>query len=54
MAENLNEYFISVFIREDISSLPAPEVKFVRRESDYLKQLIVIMVAKKVRNMKDN
>ena len=56
MAENLNEYFISVFIREDISSLPAPEVKFVGRESDYLKQLIVtsIMVAKKVRNMKDN
>ena len=39
MAENLNEYFSSVFIREDISSLPAQEVKFVGRESDYLEQL---------------
>ena len=56
MAENLNEYFGSVFIREDISSLPVPDVKFVGSESDYLEQLIVtsIMVAKKVRNMKDN
>jgi len=56
MAERLNEDFGSVFIREDISSLPAPQIKFVGRESDYLEQLIVtsIMVAKKVRNMKDN
>ena len=39
MAENLNEYFSSVFIREGISSLPAPEVMFMGRESDYLEQL---------------
>ena len=32
MAEHLNEYFSSVFIREDIRSLPAPEVKYIRGE----------------------
>ena len=49
MAENLNEYFSSVFTREDISALPG-------RESDYLGQLIVTpnMVANKIRDMKDN
>ena len=41
MAENLNEYFSSVFTREDISPLPIPEYKLERRESDYLGQLIV-------------
>ena len=41
MAENLNEYFSSVFTREDISALPVPETKFEGRESDYLGQLIV-------------
>ena len=41
MAENLNEYFSSVFTREDISALPLLETKFEGRESDYLKQLIV-------------
>ena len=56
MAENLNEYFSSVFTREDISALPVPETKFEGRESDYLGQLIVTpkMVAKKIRDMKDN
>ena len=56
MAENLNEYFSSVFTREDISALPVPETKFKGRESDYLGQLIVTpkMVAKKIRDMKDN
>ena len=58
MAEHLNEYFSSAFIREDIRSLPATEVKFVGRESNYfnLEQPIVtlIMVSKKVRNIKDN
>ena len=34
MAEHLNEYFSSVFIREDISALPVPETKFEGRESD--------------------
>ena len=41
MAENLNEYFSSVFTREDISILPVLETKFEGRESDYLGQLIV-------------
>ena len=35
MAENLNEYFSSVFTREDII-LPVLETKFEGRESDYL------------------
>ena len=41
MAENLNEYFSSVFTREDISVLPVLETKFEGREFDYLGQLIV-------------
>ena len=40
MAENLNEYFSSVFTKEDISILLVLETKFERRESDYLGQLI--------------
>ena len=56
MAENLNEYFSSVFTREDISILPVLETKFEGREFDYLGQLIVTptMVAMKIRHMKDN
>ena len=55
MAENLNEYFSSVFNREDISILPVLETKFEGREFYYLGQLIVTptMVAK-IRDMKDN
>ena len=55
MAENLNEYFSSVFTREDISILPVLETKFEGREFDYLGQLIVTptMVAMKIRDMKD-
>ena len=41
MAENLNEYFSSVFTREDISILPVLETKFEGRGFDYLGQLIV-------------
>ena len=41
MAENLNEYFSSVFTREYISASPVPETKFEGRQSDYLGQLIV-------------
>ena len=54
--ENLNEYFSSVFTREDISILPVLETKFEGREFDYLGQLIVTptMVAMKIRDMKDN
>ena len=56
MAENLNEYFSSVFTREDISILPVLETKFEGSEFDYLGQLIVTptMVAMKIRHMKDN
>ena len=43
MAENLNEYFSSVFTREDISVLPVLETKFEGREFDYLGQLIVLL-----------
>ena len=32
MAENLNEYFMSVFTREDISIFPVLETKFEGRE----------------------
>ena len=52
MAENLNEYFSSVFTREDTSALPVvPEATFEGRESDYLTPK---MVAKKIRDMKEN
>ena len=56
MLEDLNGYFSSVFTREDISSLPVPDVKFQEAKSDYLGQLTVIpeMVAKKIKTMKDN
>ena len=56
MAENLNEYFISVYTRDYTSALPVPENKFEGRESDYLGQLTVTpkMVVQKVRDMKDN
>ena len=56
MAENLNEFFSSVFSREDISILPVLETKFEGREFDYLGQLIVTptMVAMKIRDMKNN
>ena len=56
MAENLNEYFSSVFTREDISILPVLETKFEGREFDYLGHLIVTptVVAMKIRDMKDN
>ena len=57
IAENLSEYFSSVFTRElDISALPLLETKFEGRESDYLGQLIVTpkMVAMLIRDMKDN
>ena len=50
MAENLNDYFSSVFTGEEISALPVPETKFEGRESDNLGQLIVTpkMVATKI------
>ena len=54
MAEHLNEYFSSVFTREDISALPVPQTKFEGRESDYLGQLIVIPKMVIIRDMKDN
>ena len=56
MAEDLNGYFTSVFIRENISSLPVPDAKFREAKSNYLGPLIVTpkMVAKKIKAMKDN
>ena len=56
MAESLNGYFSSVFTREDISSLPVPDAKFLEGKSGYLGPLIVTpeMVAKKIKAMKDN
>ena len=56
MAEILNEYFSSVFITEDIISLPVPFIKFESNKSEHLGQLFVTpeMIAKKTRKMKDN
>ena len=56
MSEYLNGYFSSVFITEDISSLPVPDAKFQEAKSDNLGPLIVTpkMVAKKIKAMKDN
>ena len=45
MAENLNEYFSSLFTREDISALPVSETKFGWTESDYLGQVSVFNIA---------
>ena len=41
MAEELNMHFISVFTREDTSSLPVPETKFNGSEGERLGQLVV-------------
>ena len=41
MAEDMNEYFSSVFTEEDISSLPLPARKFEGDESNNLGQLFV-------------
>ena len=48
--------FFHLFTREDISALPVPKTKFEGRQYDSLGQLIVTpkMVAKKIRDMKDN
>ena len=56
MTEDLNGYFSSLLAREDISSLPVPDVKFQGAKSDYLGQLIVTpeMVGKKIKATKDN
>ena len=56
MAEVLNEYFSSVFITEDISSLPVPFTKFEENKSEHLGQLFVtsVMIANKIKKMKDN
>ena len=52
MAEDLNEYFSSVFTKEDISSLPLPARKFEGDESQHLGQLFVTpeMISKKILN----
>ena len=35
MEEDLNGYFSSLFIREDISLLPVPDAKFQEPKSEY-------------------
>ena len=49
MAEDLNEYFSSVFTKEDIRSLPLPARNFEGDESHNLGQLFVTleMISKK-------
>ena len=56
MAEVLNEYFSSVFTKEDISSLPIPFTKFEGNKSEHIGQLFVTpeMIDKKIKKMKDN
>ena len=56
MAEYLNGFFIAVFTREDILSLPAPDAKFQVSKSEYLVWIIAPpeMVYKKIKAMKDN
>ena len=56
MAEDLNGYFSSVFIKKGISSLQVPDAKFQETKSGNLWQFIVTpeMVAKKVKAMKHN
>ena len=52
MAEDLNDYFSSVFTREreNISSLPVPDAKFQEAKSDYLTLIVTSeMVAKKIK-----
>ena len=55
MAEVLNECFSSVFITEDISSLPVPVTKFWAI-NHHLGHLFVTpeIIAKKIKKMKDN
>ena len=56
IAEVLNEYFSSVFTKEDISSLPVPFTKFEGNTSEHLGQLCGTpeMIAKKIKKMKHN
>ena len=56
MAEDLNEYFSSVFTKEDISSLLLPARTFEGDESHHLGQLFVTaeMISQKIKMMKEN
>jgi len=57
MAENLNQFFSSVFTLEEVGSLPIPETKFKKTEADYYLGMLVVtpeMVANKIKAMKDN
>ena len=49
-------HLISVFTREDTSSLPVPETKFKGSEGERFGQLVVTpeVVANKINNMKEN
>ena len=54
-AEDLNEYFSSVFTNEYISSLPLPDRKFEGDESNHLWQLFVTpeMISKHIKMIKE-
>ena len=56
MAEDLNEYFSSIFTIEDITSFLVPFIKFEGNKSEHLGQLFVTpeMLAQKIKKMKDN
>ena len=41
MAEDLNNYFSSVFTVENIDNMPKPQFRFEGEESDFLEQLLL-------------
>ena len=54
--DQVTEYFSSVFITEDIRSLPVPVIKFEGDKSDYLGKLFVTseMIVKEIKKMEYN
>ena len=56
MSEDLNEYFSSMFTKEDISSLPLPARIFEGDESNNLGQLFVTpeMISRKIKMIKNH
>ena len=56
MAEYLNVYISSLFTRNNINSLPVPDIKFQEATSKYLGQILVTpeMVTNKIKAIKDN
>ena len=52
----MNEYFCSVFTRDNITLIPVPVTKFEDDQSDHLGQLILTpeMIAKTIKKMTNN